>query len=81
MSAGAWTLIVPTRLETDLTGFIGAAERSHRGATWRADVRAGQAAALSKDGVAVAWSEAPEHARRLGNDAVQFFTKAAALRG
>jgi hypothetical protein len=65
---GEFILIVPTRVEASLTGFIGAGERQSRGKVWRAECRAGQPVRIFKEGEPVEWAAAPAWARRFATD-------------
>jgi hypothetical protein len=50
-------MIVPTILETQVTGFIGAAERVIRGKVWRVEWWSGQPAKFIHDGKERAWDD------------------------
>jgi hypothetical protein len=63
-----FTLIMPTIIESQLTGFIGAAERTYRGKLWRASYHAGQAPVIYREGEAMTFAQAPRHARQLAID-------------
>ena len=76
-----WTVHAPTILETQLTGYVGAVSRDHRGKIWRADYQAGKPVTLTRDGAAIAWQDAPRHAHKLAKDGLEFFTQAHAMRG
>ncbi len=71
--AKQWTITAPTTLETALTGYVGKADATYRGAAWSARLDAGQPVALSRNGQPVSWGDAPQWARKFANDAVQFF--------
>ena len=58
----AWTVIVPPSVETAITGFVGAGEKTTRGRTWRAEIYAGRPVALKCDGADVPLETAPRHA-------------------
>lgn len=68
-----FTLIVPARVETALTGFVGAGARDYRGKSWRADLYAGEVPRLSCDGKPVSLESAPRHAIELARAALAAF--------
>lgn len=68
-----FTLIVPPRVETALTGFVGAGSRDYRGKIWRADLYAGESVRLSCNGKPVSLESAPRHAIELARAALQAF--------
>lgn len=68
-----FTLIVPPVLETRLTGFVGAGERSYRGRKWRVELRHGEYPSISCEGDAVALDRAPRHAIELAQAVLQAF--------
>lgn len=74
-------LTVPTILETQITGWMGTGAKLHRAARWEARIESGKPAALSRNGEAIAWADAPDHARRFANEVVAFFNAAQAMEG
>lgn len=53
----SFTMIVPPAFETQVTGFIGAAERIVRGKVWRVEWWSGQPAKFIHDGKPRAWDD------------------------
>jgi hypothetical protein len=77
-----FTLIQPTIIETQLTGFLAAAERTYRGTVWRASYHAGQAPVLIKGGEhgqRMTFADAPKHARHLAIDLHAFLLAASKM--
>jgi hypothetical protein len=61
----AYTLIVPTIIETQLSGFIGAIEREHRGRKFRVEFHGyAPTTRCTKDGKAIDWEKLPHEIRK-----------------
>lgn len=68
--------IVPTVLETQLTGYVGAGEKVIRGKLWRVEYHApaGTPAIVTVDGgEPIAFADAPDHAKKLAGEVHDFF--------
>lgn len=60
----SYTLIVPTIIETQLSGFIGAIEREHRGRKFRVEFHGfAPTTRCTKDGKPIEWEKLPSPIR------------------
>lgn len=61
-----YQLIVPTKIETALSGFVGAIEKNHRGRLFRVEFHAQWAGgtACKKDGKSIDWEKLPHVIRK-----------------